>query len=136
MSPRRVQDPKGAKTVVISNNTTTGAVTSVVKRKFLITCYTEAETGRLRLDPSLIAGQTAGLHTRAKKILIYDTHSHPLSSLDPSNCGLGTTPRDRNTWVINTLKVMEHFLAIPLSDGAKETQTIWILGRTNLHQHI
>ncbi len=93
MSLGRVQDPEGAKTVVISFNTTAGAVLAVIKRRFLITCYTEANTGRLRLDPTLTAGQTAGSHSGAKKILIYDTHPQPLSSLDPINCGPGTTPR-------------------------------------------
>ena len=103
MSPRRVQDPEGTKTIVISFNTAARAVAAVVKRRFFITCYTEADTGHLRLDPTLTAGQSAGSHTGAKKILIYDTHPHPLTSLDPSNCGKGTTPRDRNTWVMNTL---------------------------------
>jgi len=120
MSPRRVQDPEGAKTVVISFNTVTKAVVAVIKRRFLITCYTEAETGRLRLDPALTTGQTAGSHSGAKKILIYDTRPHPLSSLYPISCGPGTTPRDRNTWVINTLKVLEHFTSIPLPGAAEE----------------
>ena len=71
MSPGRVQDPEGAKTVVISFNTAAGAVATVVKRRFLITCYTETDTGRIRMDPSLTAGQTSGSHTGAKKILIY-----------------------------------------------------------------
>ena len=119
MSPRRVQDPEKATTVVISFNTAAGAVAAMVKRKFIINCYTEADTGRLRLDPTLTTGQTAGSHTGAKKILSYDTHPHPLSSLDPINCGPGTTPRDRNTWVINTLKVIEHFTAIPLQEAAE-----------------
>jgi len=39
--------------------------------------------------------------------------------MDPINCGLGTTPRDRNTWVINTLKVMDHFTTIPLPNDAE-----------------
>ena len=71
------------------------------------------------MDPALTSGQTAGSHSGAKKILIYDTHPHPLSSLDPINCGQGTTPRDRNTWVINTLKVLEHFTTIPLPEAAE-----------------
>ena len=114
-----MQDPEGAKTAVISFNTSAGAVASVIKRMFLITCYTEADTGRLRLDPTLTARQNAGSHTGAKKILIYDTYPHPLSSLDPSICGPGTTPRDHNTWVINNLKVMDHFTTIPLPNVAE-----------------
>jgi len=44
---------------------------------------------------------------------------HPLSALDLVNRGPGTTPRDRNTWVITTLKVMEHFTTIPLPNVAE-----------------
>ncbi len=85
MSPERVQDPEGAKTVVISFNTAAKAVAAVIKRRFLTICYTEANTGRICMDPALTSGQTAGSHSGAKKILIYDTHPPPLSSLDPIN---------------------------------------------------
>ena len=55
-----------------------------------------------------------------KKILIYDTHIHPLSDLDQSNCGPGTIIRDISAWVINTLIVMEIFPAgITPDQGAK-----------------
>jgi hypothetical protein len=53
MSPRRVQDLEGAKIDVISFYTVTGAVVAVLKRMFLLTCYTEVDTGRLRLDLAL-----------------------------------------------------------------------------------
>jgi len=119
MSPRRVQDPEGAKTVIIGFNTTSGAVAIVIKRMSLNTGYTEAETGRQRLDPALTTGQSAGSHSGAKKILVYDTHPHPLSSMDPMNCEPRTTPRDCNSWVINTMKVLEHFIAIPMPEAAE-----------------
>ncbi len=87
MSPGRVQDPEGAKTITLSYNTPSGAITSIIKRIFLITCYTEQDTGRLRLDPALNAGTTTGARSGAKKTLIYDSHMHPLSAPDPVNCG-------------------------------------------------
>ena len=93
---------------MVSNKTTAGATVAIVKRRFQITCYTEQDTGRLRVDPALIAGIVAGSHTGAKKILIYDAYVHPQSDLDPGNCGAGTTPRDRNAWMVNTLKRMDH----------------------------
>ena len=67
MSPGRVQDPEGAKTVVISYATAAGAIAAVIKRMFLITCYTEPDRGRLRVDPALAAGITCGAHDGAKK---------------------------------------------------------------------
>jgi hypothetical protein len=60
MSPGRVQDPQGAKTIVLSYKTTTGAVAIVVKHRFMLTCYTEEHTGRMRLDAALTSGRTAG----------------------------------------------------------------------------
>jgi len=40
-----------------------------------------------------------------------------LSTLDPISCGQGTTPRDKSTWVVNTLnKTMEHFEPILILD--------------------
>ena len=47
MSPGRVQDPEGAKTITISYNSPAGAIAAIVKRRFLISCYTEQDTGRL-----------------------------------------------------------------------------------------
>jgi hypothetical protein len=47
MSPGRVQDPEGAKTITLSYNTPAGAIDAIIKRRFLITCYTEQDTGRL-----------------------------------------------------------------------------------------
>ena len=44
MSPGRVQDPEGAKIIVLGYKTAAGAVTSVIKHKFVITCFTEAKT--------------------------------------------------------------------------------------------
>jgi hypothetical protein len=104
MSPGRVHDPEGAKTLVISYTSTTGATTTVIKRRFQITCYTEPETRRLRVDPALTVGHTGGAHSGATRILIYDAHAHPLSDPDQANCGAGTTLRDRHNWVVNTLK--------------------------------
>ena len=60
MSPGRVQDPEGAMIIVLSYNTTAGAFATVVKHMFLLTCYTEEHTGRLRLDAALTSGRTAG----------------------------------------------------------------------------
>ena len=116
MSPGRVQDPEGAKTITLSYNSPSGAVAAIIKRRFLITCYTEQDTCRLRLDPSLTAGTAARARKGAKKILIYDSHMHPFSALDPISCGPGTTPRGRSTCIVNTLKIIENFEPIPTPD--------------------
>jgi hypothetical protein len=116
MSPGRVQDPEGAKTITISFNTAAGAVAAIVKRRFLITCYTEPDVDRLRLDASLTASDTTGARKGAKKILIYDRVMHLLNSLDPSKCGMGITTRDRATWAVTALELLEQFLTIKLPE--------------------
>ncbi len=90
MSPGRVQDPEGAKLLLISYASTAGATAALIKRRFEIIYYTKPDTGRLRVDPSLTAGITGGAHAGARKILIYDAYVHPQSDLDPGNCGAGT----------------------------------------------
>jgi hypothetical protein len=64
MSPGRVQYPEGAKTIVLSYNAATGATATITKHRFIITCYTETETRRMRLDPSLTLGRTVGAQPR------------------------------------------------------------------------
>jgi hypothetical protein len=83
---------------------------------FLITCYTEADTCRLRLDAALKYGDTTGARRGAKNIIIYGSIMHPLNNLDPSKCGNCITARDRATWAVNTLKLLEQFPTIKLPD--------------------
>ena len=97
MSPERVQDPEAAKMITVSFNTAAGVVAAIIKRRFLITCYTEADTNRLRLDAALTSGDTTGAKKGAKKILIYDSIMHPLSNLDPSKCRTCIITRDLAT---------------------------------------
>ena len=45
-------------------------------------------------------------------MLIYDAYVHPQSDMGLGNCGAGTTPRDKNAWVVNTLKRMNQCLEV------------------------
>ena len=67
MSPGQVQDPKGAKTIVLSYKTTAGVVAGVVKHMFLLTCDTEEHPGRMHLDATLTSGRTTGAQQGEKK---------------------------------------------------------------------
>ncbi len=51
----------------------------------------------MRLNAALTTGDTSGAKKGAKKIFTYDSVMHPLSSLDPSKCGMGITTKDRAT---------------------------------------
>ena len=71
---------------MLSYKTTTGGVAVVIKYMFVITCFTEAKVGRLRLDAILTSGRTPGAQRGANKILIYDATPHSLSDLNPAKC--------------------------------------------------
>jgi hypothetical protein len=88
MSLGRVQDPKRAKSITISYNSLAGAIAAIIKRIFLITCYTEHDTCRLTLDHALTSKSKTGARTCAKKILIYDSHIHtPTNEAFPNGWG-------------------------------------------------
>jgi hypothetical protein len=67
MFPGRVQDPEGAKTIVLNYKLAAGAIVAMVKHMFLLTCYNEKHTGRMRLDAALTSGRTAGPQQGANK---------------------------------------------------------------------
>ena len=77
MTPRRVQDLEGAKGIALNSNSQARAIAAISKRKFMITCYTEQAITRLKLDPTLRAGNATKARTCAKKILIYEAHIRP-----------------------------------------------------------
>ena len=60
MSPGRVQDHEVAKTIVLSYKAAAGSVAPMAKHMFMLTCYIEEHTGRMRLDATLTSGRTPG----------------------------------------------------------------------------
>ena len=56
MTPGRIQDSEGAKGVVISFKSATGAILAVKGQPFKIGCFSDIVSGRLRVDPDATAG--------------------------------------------------------------------------------
>jgi hypothetical protein len=81
---------------------------------FLLTYYTDENTGRLRMDEALTSGRTAGAHQGAKKKLIYDAVPHPLSDLNPAKCGMGATTKERQKRAEDMLKQVEQLLDVEI----------------------
>jgi hypothetical protein len=50
MSTERIQDPKGAKTIILSIKATTGATLAISRHDIKVVRITNAHTGRLRID--------------------------------------------------------------------------------------
>ena len=53
MSTGRIQDPEGAKHLVISYQTAAGAIAAIIRHKFPIMTYKDALTGRLKVDKEM-----------------------------------------------------------------------------------
>ena len=57
MTLERIQDPKGAKTVIISFKTTSRAMATIHRQTDKIVCFKDALGGRLRVDDAVSAGE-------------------------------------------------------------------------------
>ena len=89
MTPGRIQDPEGAKTVVIFFKTTAGSVAAIHNQPYTIVCFGDAVGGILRVDA---AGTARGKQNPSKQgrriILIYKSYMYSEASLDIERCTL------------------------------------------------
>ena len=110
MTPGRIQDPEGAKTVIISFKTTTRAVAATHKQTYKIFCFKDATGGRLRVDA---AATTGGKHEPSKhglrSILIYKCHMYTEASLDSERCSHKSDQKARNLWVASQIRQLGHY---------------------------
>ena len=95
MSTRRIHDPEGAKHLVISYQTATGAIATISRHKFPIMTYKDALTGKLKVDEIMKVGDLRNPSEGTKKLLIYSANMHPRNALNPANCTAKSSPRDR-----------------------------------------
>jgi hypothetical protein len=56
MSPGRIQDPEGAKHLVISYQTAAGGIAGIIRNKFPLVTYKDALNGKLKVDEKMTAG--------------------------------------------------------------------------------
>jgi len=84
MSTGRVQDPEGAKTIILSYKTAAGAVTTISRQNLKIVCFGDTHTGRLRVDTHTTAGGKQDCNMQGRRmVLIYMASMHSGSSLNP-----------------------------------------------------
>ena len=69
MSTGRIQDPEGAKHLVISYQTAAGAIATISMHKFPIMTYKDALTGKLKVDENMRAGGLRNPSEGTKKLL-------------------------------------------------------------------
>jgi len=74
MSPGRIQDPEGAKHLVVSYQSTAGATTTIIRGRFPLMAYKDVLTGRLRVEERMTVGDLRNPTEGSKKLLIYTTN--------------------------------------------------------------
>ena len=84
MTPDRIQDPEGAKTMVIYIKTTAGAILAAQRQTYKIVCFRDAISGRLKVDQDATArGKQNPALQGMQVLLIYKTRIHTEATLDP-----------------------------------------------------
>jgi len=87
MTPGRVQDPEGAKIVVVSFKTAAGAIIAVQRQTLKIVCFRDVDNGRLRVDTATTTGGKQDMSKQGRRvILIYKSHMYNEATLDPERC--------------------------------------------------
>jgi len=110
MTPGRIQDPKGAKTVIISFKTTTGAIAAIHMQTYKIVCFRDSTAGRLRVDVAATAGGNQDSSKQGlRSILIYKSHMYTEASLDTKRCSHKSDQKTRNLWVANQIRQLGHY---------------------------
>jgi hypothetical protein len=105
MTPGRIQDPKGAKTVIMSFETTTGAFATIHGQKDTIVCFKDAAMGRLRVnDAATTGGKQDPRKQGLRSILIYKFHMYMEASLDPERYIHKSNQNARNLWVAKQIR--------------------------------
>ncbi len=110
MTPGRIYDPEGAKTIVVSFNTTAGATIAVQRQTFKIVCFRDADNGRLRVDTTTTIGGKLdmGKHGRIV-ILLYKSHMYNETTLDPERCMHTSDDKAMRTFLVTHLRQIDQY---------------------------
>jgi hypothetical protein len=98
MTKERIQDPEGAKNIVVSFMTAAGAAAAVSRHHFKIVCFADPMSGMLKVDKdATLGGKQRGKLQSRRMILVYKTSMHPESHLTPTQRGARADPKTRHT---------------------------------------
>jgi hypothetical protein len=87
MSTGRVQDPEGAKTIILSYKTAAGAAATIHRQNLKIVCFIDTPIGKFRVDKQATAGEKQDPSMQGRRmVLIYRINMHSELSLNPAQC--------------------------------------------------
>ena len=125
MSTRRIQDPEGAKTIILSFKTTAGATMAISRMNIKLICFVDVLTERLRVDADAIARgkQDNSAHIR-RMVLICKTNMHPVSIPNPEQCTPMVDRNARKRWLTTTMRQLDQHqdTASPPPDTTNKTR--------------
>jgi len=108
MTPCRIQDPEGAKTVAVSFKTTAGAIIAVHRQTSKIFCFRNMDNGRLRVDTAAIIGGKQDMRKHGRRvILIYKSHMYNEATLDPERCTHTSDEKARRAWLVAHIRQID-----------------------------
>jgi hypothetical protein len=98
MTPGRIQDPKGAKTRVVSYKTVDGAAATINIQLFKIVCFAYPNSGKLTVDTNAtMGGEQDPNKERRMMMLVYKTSKHSESQLNSKPRGPKADSRTKDT---------------------------------------
>jgi len=125
MTPGRIQDPEGAKTIVVSFKTTTGAIIAVQCQTLKIVCFRDPDNGRLRVDTTSTIGGKQDMNKQGRRvILIYKAHMYSEASLDPERCSHKTDEKAGRAWLLTHIRQINKYEDINSPTGEKQEDDI------------
>jgi hypothetical protein len=87
MTLGEIQDPEGAKTMVMSLKTVAGATLAVQRETYKITYFRDAASGKLIVDPDATAGGKQNPTLQGHRVfLIYMKNMHTEDTLNLERC--------------------------------------------------
>jgi hypothetical protein len=110
MTPGRIHDPEGAKTVVVSFKTATGAILAVQRKTYKIVSFRDINSGRLRVDTVTTTGGKHDMHKQGRRvILFYKAHMYKEASLDPERCSYKSDEKAMRIWLQTHLRQIDQY---------------------------
>jgi hypothetical protein len=110
MTPDRIQDPKGSKTIVVSFKTAAGAILAIQRQSYKIVCFRDMDNGRLRVDTTIKVGGWQDMHKQGQRIiLIYKAHMYTEASLDPERCLHKSDEKAMRAWLVTHIRQIEQY---------------------------
>ena len=95
--------------MVISYQSASGAITTIIRGRFPLRTYKDVLTGKLRVEKRMTAGDQRNPADESKKLLIYSANIHPRNTLNPANCTTKSSPKESVGLIVAVLPQLDNY---------------------------